>query len=97
MKPGDAARVRCVVATTRDSLKTVRRKREFLPVAPFRNVKNKAVKSARLPDGVYRVRAANEYFNGRDHDTFVETNIIRVRISGRREQSDAPDRNGGRN
>ena len=53
-------------------------------------MKNNAETSLRLPEGVYRVRAT--YGRVRD-DSFVETNVIEVRIGDRREQSDAPDRN----
>jgi hypothetical protein len=69
--------VRCLVATTRDSLTAEQRGRRFF-AGPFRNVKKKREEANRLPEGVYRVRAAT-IPPGRD--TFVETNVIEVRIS----------------
>jgi hypothetical protein len=72
LKPGDTASVRCLVATTRDSL-TDEQKPQFF-AGPFRNLKT-GEKSTRLPEGVYRVRAA---YPGRE---VVETNVIEVRVS----------------
>ena len=82
LKPGETASVRCLVATTRDSLTAEQKKRRFFD-APFRNVNNKK-ESVRLPDGVYRVRAASQFISAREESSFVETNTIEVRIIDRR-------------
>ena len=82
LKPGETASVRCLVATTRDSLTAEQKKRHFFD-APFRNVNNKK-ESVRLPDGVYRVRATSQFINARAKGSFVETNTIEVRIMDRR-------------
>lgn len=84
LKPGDTASVRCLVATTRDSLSAEQKRRlvgkRWVPgVAPFRNADNKK-ESVRLPEGVYRVRATTRGFTGGDRDTFLNTNTIEVRI-----------------
>ena len=84
LKPGDTATVRCLVATTLDSL-TAEQKRRLLGsrnlpgVGPFRNVNNKK-ESVRLPEGVYRVRAVSSFINARNQKVLVETNTIDVRI-----------------
>ena len=89
LKPGDTATVRCLVATTLDSL-TAEQKRRLLGsrnlpgVGPFHNVNNKK-ESVRLPEGVYRVRAVSRSLHARDQ--FVETNTIDVRID-----DDKPDK-----
>ena len=76
LKPGETASVRCLVATTGDSLTAEQKARfRFPPPAPFRHVLNKA-ESDRLPEGTYRVRAM---LNGQ-----LESNLIEVRIKNRR-------------
>ena len=87
LKPGDTASVRCLVATTRDSM-TAEHKSRFLgkrwgaDVAPFRNAKNKK-ESLRLPEGVYRVRASSPFISA-GRKAAIETNTIEVRIIDRR-------------
>ena len=87
LKPGDTASVRCLVATTRDSM-TAEHKSRFLDnrwgavFAPFRNVKSKK-ESLRLPEGVYRVRASSPFISAH-RKAAIETNTIEVRIIGRR-------------
>ncbi len=76
LKPVDTTSVRCLVATTRDSLTAEQKKRRFLD-APFRNVNNKK-ESVRLPEGVYRVRAASRFINARDRKVLIGTNTIGV-------------------
>ena len=91
LKPGDTATVRCLVATTLDSL-TAEQKRRLLGsrnlpgVGPFHNVNNKK-ESVRLPEGVYRVRAVSWFINARNQKVLVETNTIDVRID-----DDKPDK-----
>jgi hypothetical protein len=83
LKPGETASVRCLVATTRESLTADQKERfRFSPPAPFRHVQNKT-ESDRLPEGSYRVRAM---LNDR-----LESNLIEVRIINSREQSNAAD------
>jgi len=76
LKPGETVSVRCLVATTRDSMTAEQKERRFF-VAPFRHMQNKK-ESDRLPDGTYRVRAI---YNG---DDGIKTNTIEVRIIDRR-------------
>ena len=75
LKPGETVSVRCLVATTRDSM-TAEQKRRFFH-APFRHMQNKN-ESDRLPEGSYRVRAI---YNG---DDGIKSNTIEVRIIDRR-------------
>jgi hypothetical protein len=72
LKPGETASVRCLVATTRDSM-TAEQQRRFFP-APFRHMQNKN-ESDRLPKGSYRVRAINGTL-----DDGIKSNTIEVRI-----------------
>ena len=74
VKPGETESVRCLVATKRDSL-TDEQKRLY-HAGPFRNLKT-VKRTAYLPEGVYRVRAA--YPTG--NNTFLEPNAIEVRVS----------------
>jgi len=79
LKPGEIASVRCLVATTPDSM-TAEQKTRFLFHAPFRHVQNKN-ETDRLPEGIYRVRAMiGTIENGHG----VESNMIEVRIIDRR-------------
>jgi hypothetical protein len=76
LKPGETASVRCIVATTRDSM-TAEQQRRFFPAifpAPFRHMQNKK-ESHRLPEGTYRVRAIHGTL-----DDGYKTNTIEVRI-----------------
>ncbi len=75
LKPGETASVRCLVATTRDSM-TAEQQRRFPPIfqAPFRHMNNKK-KSDRLPEGSYRVRAIMGTL-----DDGIKSNTIEVRI-----------------
>ncbi len=76
LKPGETASVRCLVATTGDSLTADQKDRfRFSPPAQFRHVLNKT-ESDRLPEGTYRVRAM---LNDQ-----LESNLIEVRIKNRR-------------
>jgi hypothetical protein len=80
LKPGETASVRCIVATTRDSM-TAEQQRRFVPAifpAPFRHMENKK-ESDRLPEGIYRVRAIHGTL-----DDGYKTNTIEVRIIDRR-------------
>jgi len=72
LKPGETVSVRCLVATTRDSMTTEQKERFFH--APFRNMQNKK-ESDRLPEGSYRVRAINGTL-----DNGIKSNTIEVRI-----------------
>ena len=76
LKPGETASVRCLVATTRDSMTAEQKERRFFH-APFRHMQNKK-ESDRLPEGTYRVRAI---YNG---DDGLKSNTIEVRIMDRR-------------
>lgn len=77
LKPGETASVRCLVATTPDSMTAEQGLRFRFPgPVPFRHIQNKN-ESDRLPEGNYRVRAKLDG-NG------VESNIIEVRIINRR-------------
>ena len=73
LKPGETVSVRCLVATTRDSM-TAEQQRRFFH-APFRNMQNKK-ESDRLPEGSYRVRAIHGTL-----DNGLQSNTIEVRIS----------------
>ena len=77
LKPGETASVRCLVATTRDSMTAEQKERRFFH-APFRHMQNKN-ESDRLPEGSYRVRAIHGTF-----DNGIKSNTIEVRIMGRR-------------
>jgi hypothetical protein len=77
LKPGETASVRCLVATTRDSMTAEQKERRFFH-APFRHMQNKK-ESVRLPEGTYRVSAIMGTL-----DNGVKTNTIEVRISDRR-------------
>jgi hypothetical protein len=80
LKPGETASVRCIVATTRDSM-TAEQQRRFFPAifpAPFRHMENKN-ESDRLPEGTYRVRAIHGTL-----DDGYKTNTIELRIIDRR-------------
>ena len=79
LEPGDTASVRCLVATTRDSLTDEQKERRFNAV-PFRSVKDPAKKLVRLPEGSYRVRASSWIPGSRVR---LETNTIEVRVSER--------------
>ena len=74
LKPGETASVRCLVATTQESM-TAEQKRRFFFHAPFRHLQNNN-KSDRLPEGIYRVYGKLD--NG------LESNSIEVRIIHRR-------------
>jgi hypothetical protein len=52
----------------------------------FRLITEEAAKPARLPAGVYLVQAANEHVFGREHNRFVETNAIEIRVGNVTEQ-----------
>ena len=73
LKPGETASVRCLVATTRDSMTAEQQRRFFFP-APFRHMESKN-ESDRLPEGTYRVRAINGTL-----DDGIKSNTIEVRI-----------------
>jgi hypothetical protein len=77
LKPGETASVRCLVATTRDSMTAEQKERRFFH-APFRHMQNKN-ESDRLPEGSYRVRAIMGTL-----DNGVKSNTIEVRIMDRR-------------
>lgn len=77
LKPGETASVRCLVATTRDSMTAEQKERRFFH-APFRHMQNKN-ESDRLPEGSYRVRAINGTL-----DDGIKSNTIEVRIIDRR-------------
>ena len=77
LKPGETASVRCLVATTRDSMTAEQKERRFFH-APFRHMQNKN-ESDRLPKGSYRVRAINGTL-----DDGIKSNTIEVRIIDRR-------------
>jgi hypothetical protein len=72
LKPGETVSVRCLVATTRDSM-TAEQERRFFP-APFRHTESKN-EADRLPEGTYRVRA----LHGTLEDGYT-SNTIEVRI-----------------
>lgn len=72
LKPGETVNVRCLVATTRDSMTAEQKERRFFH-APFRHMQ-KMNESDRLPEGSYRVRAI---YNG---DDGIKSNTIEVRI-----------------
>ena len=72
LKPGETVSVRCLVATTRDSMTAEQKERRFFH-APFRHMQNKN-ESDRLPEGTYRVRAI---YNG---DDGIKSNTIEVQI-----------------
>jgi hypothetical protein len=75
LKPGETASVRCLVATTRDSMTAEQQRRfPFLPPVPFRHMQNKN-ESDRLPEGSYRVRAIMGTL-----DEGYKSNTIEVRI-----------------
>jgi hypothetical protein len=73
LKPGETLSVRCLVATTRDSMTAEQKERRFFH-APFRHMQNKK-ESDRLPEGTYRVRAIHGTL-----DDGYKTNTIEVRI-----------------
>ena len=73
LKPGETVSVRCLVATTRDSMTAEQKERRFFH-APFRHMQNKN-ESDRLPEGSYRVRAINGTL-----DDGIKSNTIEVRI-----------------
>jgi hypothetical protein len=77
LKPGETASVRCLVATTRDSV-TAEQERSFLFHAPFRHMQSKN-ESDRLPEGSYHVRAIHGTL-----DDGIKSNTIEVRIMDRR-------------
>lgn len=77
LKPGETTSVRCLVATTRDSMTAEQKERRFFH-APFRHMQNKN-ESDRLPEGTYRVRAINGTL-----DNGIKSNTIEVRIIDRR-------------
>lgn len=79
LKPGETASVRCLVATTRDSMTAEQERRFFVPLpVPFRHMEKKN-ESDRLPEGSYRVRAIMGTL-----DDGIKTNTIEVRIIDRR-------------
>jgi hypothetical protein len=73
LKPGETASVRCLVATTRDSM-SAEQERRFFFHAPFRHMQSKN-ESDRLPEGTYRVRAINGTL-----DDGIQSNTVEVRI-----------------
>lgn len=73
LKPGETVSVRCLVATTQDSMTAEQKERRFF-TAPFRHMQNKN-ESDRSPEGNYRVRAIH---NG---DDGIKSNTIEVRIT----------------
>lgn len=73
LKPGETVSVRCLVATTRDSMTAEQKERRYFP-APFRHMQNKK-ESDRLPAGSYRVRAISGTL-----DDGYKSNTIEVRI-----------------
>jgi len=76
LKPGETVSVRCLVATTRDSMTAEQQSRFFH--APFRHMQNKN-EADRLPEGNYRVRA----IYGTLEDG-IKSNTIEVKIIDRR-------------
>jgi hypothetical protein len=80
LKPGETASVRCLVATTQESMTAEQGLRFRFPgPVPFRHIQNKN-ESDRLPEGNYRVRA----MRGTIESHGVESNTIEVRITHRR-------------
>jgi hypothetical protein len=73
LKPGETASVRCLVATTRDSMTAEQKEGRFFH-GPFRHMENKK-ESDRLPEGSYRVRAIHGTL-----DDGIKSNTIEVRI-----------------
>lgn len=77
LKPGETVSVRCLVATTRDSMTAEQKERRFFH-GPFRHMQNKN-ESDRLLEGSYRVRAIHGTL-----DDGIKSNTIEVRIIDRR-------------
>jgi hypothetical protein len=79
MKAGETVSVRCLVATTRESM-TAEQERKLLLATPFHHMQNKNA-TDHLPEGSYRVHAVLGRLGVGDP---LQSNTIEVRIIDRR-------------